>query len=157
MTGFGRILADLNDLRVRYVLVGGIAVIRHGYVRATRDVDAIVAQDDANMSAVRNVAERWEATRPDGSPVPEGAFSPGRDLHLLTPHGEVDLLADLPPPLSFEELRSRADVHKVDGVDAPIVSLEDLVALKRRAGRERDELDLKCLEEALGGLPDPSA
>lgn len=41
MSGFGQILADLNEAGVDYVLVGGIAMIRHGVVRATRDVDAV--------------------------------------------------------------------------------------------------------------------
>jgi hypothetical protein len=41
MSGFGRILEDLNEAEVEYVLVGGIAMIRHGVVRATRDIDAV--------------------------------------------------------------------------------------------------------------------
>lgn len=155
MTGFGRILADLNQEGVRYVLTGGIAVIRHGFVRATRDVDAIVAQDEANMESIRILVDRWRATRPDRSEVPDSAFTPGQNLHLSTPHGEVDLLSDHPPPLSFTELVARAEERKVDSVPARIVSLADLVALKRLAGRERDLFDLKNLEEANGGLPEP--
>lgn len=45
MTAFGRLLADLNAHDVRYVIVGGIAVIRHGVVRATKDVDVVIASD----------------------------------------------------------------------------------------------------------------
>ncbi len=99
MTGFGRILADLNAAGVRYVVVGGIAVVR--------------------------------------------------------PHGDVDLLAERPSPLSFLEPSARADECKVDGIAAPIASLADLVALKRFAGRDRDLLDLRSLEEAHGALPEP--
>ena len=142
MTGFGAILADLNAAGVRYVLVGGIAVIRHGFVRATRDVDAIVAQDEANFDAIRDLIARWHATRPDGSPVPTDSVAPGRSLHLATPHGDLDLLPDRPSPLCFEQLITRADSRKVDGVSAPIVSLADLVSLKRlaerRPARERE-------------------
>ena len=47
MTGFGRILEDLNREGVGYVLIGGIALIRHGVVRATRDVDAVFGPDPA--------------------------------------------------------------------------------------------------------------
>lgn len=155
MTGFGRILADLNRAGVRYVLIGGIAVIRHGFVRATRDIDAIVSQSATNRKLIRNLVMQWEATRPDGSSIPGDSFEPGRDLHLLTRYGEVDLLADHPPPLSFEELSSRADARRVDSIPAPIVSFADLVALKRLAGRDQDLFDLRNLEEAHGGLPEP--
>ncbi len=95
MTGFGRILDDLNGAGVRYVLIGGIALIRHGVVRATRDIDAV-----------------------------------------------------------FSELLARAEVRRVDGIEAPICSLADLVAMKRSVGRERDLVDLADLESAHGELPD---
>ncbi len=153
MTGFGRILADLNQAQVRYVIVGGIAVIRHGVVRATRDIDAVVGRDEQTVDAIRGLVARWGATRPDGSPVPADSIVAGRTLHLATPHGDLDLLSDRPSPYSFGELLDRADMRNVDGVAAPIVSLADLVALKRISGRELDLLDLRSLEEAHGGLP----
>lgn len=154
MSDFGRILADLNEAGVRYVLIGGIALIRHGVIRATRDVDAVIAPDPGNLGRLRSLITSWPATRPDGSPVPQDWIAPGRTINLATPHGDLDLLADRPSPLSFAELSARAEVRRVDGVEAPICSLADLVALKRIAGRERDRLDLRDLEVAHGQLPD---
>jgi predicted nucleotidyltransferase len=55
--------------------------------------------------------------------------------------------------ISYGRLRERADVKRVDGIDARICSLADLVALKRAAGRERDIADLSDLEAAHGDLP----
>jgi predicted nucleotidyltransferase len=154
VSSFGEILDDLNRARIRYVLIGGIALIRHGVIRATRDVDAIIAPDPENLERLRVLVAEWGATRPDGSPIPDDALVPGRTIHLATPHGELDLLAELLPPLSFAELSSRAETRRVDGVAAPICSLGDLVALKRIAGRERDFVDLHDLEVAHGELPD---
>jgi predicted nucleotidyltransferase len=154
VSGFGRILDDLNRAGLRYVLIGGIALIRHGVVHATRDVDVILAPDPENLERVRALIAEWPATRPDGSPVPEETVAPGRTIHLSTPHGELDLLAELPAPLSFAELAARAETRRVDGVEALICSLADLVALKRIAGRERDLIDLHDLEAAHGELPD---
>lgn len=147
-------LADLNSAGVRYVLIGGIALIRHGVVRATRDVDAIIAGDAENIARVRSLIEAWPATLPNGSPVPEDWVAPGRTINLATPHGDLDLLAERSSPLSFDELLARAEVRRVDAVEAPICSLADLVALKRLAGRERDLVDLHDLEIAHGELPD---
>jgi predicted nucleotidyltransferase len=154
VSGFGKILDDLNRAGVRYVLIGGIALIRHGVVRATRDVDVVLAPELENLDHLRSLIAEWPATRPDGSALADDAVAPGRTIHLSTPHGELDLLAELPPPLSFAELSARAETRRVDGVQAPICSLADLVALKRIAGRERDLVDLHDLEAAHGELPD---
>jgi predicted nucleotidyltransferase len=154
VTGFGRILDDLNQAGVRYVLIGGIALIRHGVVRATRDVDAVFDPDPDNVDRIRALTARWGATRPDGSPIPEGSIASDRNIHLATPHGDLDLLSEATASVGFADLLARADTRRVDGVEAPICSLEDLVAMKRSVGRERDLVDLADLESAHGDLPD---
>ena len=50
MNDFAAALRALNASGVRYVVVGGLAVIRHGAVRATKDVDVAVATDNANLA-----------------------------------------------------------------------------------------------------------
>lgn len=154
MTGFGQILSDLNRAGVRYVLIGGIALIRHGVVRMTRDIDVVLEPGNNNIERVRGLIAEWGATRPDGSPIPADTIGAGKSIHLATPHGEIDLLPEQASPLTFAELLVRADVRRVDGVEAPICSLGDLVALKRIASRERDLADLSELEAAHGELPD---
>lgn len=156
MTGFGQILDDLNRAGVRYVLIGGIALIRHGVVRATRDVDAVFDPEPKNVKRIHGVIEQWGATRPDGSPIPDDSVAGDRSIHLATPHGDLDLLSEKAAGVAFEDLRTRADTRRVDGVEAPICSLADLVKLKRSAGRERDLVDLADLEAAHGELPDTS-
>lgn len=153
MTGFARILEDLNRAEVRYVLIGGVALIRHGVVRATRDIDAVFDPDTDNLSRIRSLVAKWEATRPDGSPVPEDGIGPQRSIHLSTEMGDLDLVSEAIAGVSFEQLLARAEVRKVDGVEAPICSLADLVAMKRAVGRERDLADLADLEAAHGDLP----
>lgn len=153
MTEFARIIGDLNEAEVEYVVIGGLAVISHGVVRATRDVDAIVSQSEENLKRIRCLIGDWPATRPDGSPLPEGWVRPGRMLNLSTPHGGLDLLPDRGPGLDYESLERRSSVRRFDGAPAKVVSLADLVALKRIAGRPGDELDLSLLREAHGELP----
>lgn len=154
MTDFGQILDDLNRAKVRYVLIGGIALIRHGVVRATRDIDAVFDPAPANVGRIRTLIEKWRATRPDGSPVPETGIDGDRAIHLSTPYGDLDLLPEAMGTARFSDLLARADVRRVDGIDAPICSLADLVAMKRSVGRERDLVDLSDLETAHGELPD---
>jgi hypothetical protein len=73
---------------------------------------------------------------------------------LGTSHGDLDLVSEKTAGSCFDDLFSRAEVKKVDGVEAPICSLADLVAMKRAVGRERDLVDLADLEAAHGELPD---
>lgn len=154
MSGFGQILEDLNRAGVRYVLIGGIALIRHGVVRATRDIAAVFDPDPDNVDRLRALIAEWGATRPDGSPIPEDSIAGDRTIHLATPHGDLDLLSESTASVGFAELLARADTRRVDGVEAPICSLADLVAMKRSVGRERDLVDLGDLEAAHGDLPD---
>lgn len=154
MTGFARILSDLNDAGVRYVLIGGIALIRHGVVRATRDIDAVAAPDAANYTRIGELILHWRATRPDGSSLAPADVDPRRTLNLLTPHGELDLLSERAARITYEQLDAEAETRSIDGVAVPICSLAHLVALKRAAGRERDLADLRDLEAAHGELPE---
>lgn len=154
MIGFGRILRDLNEAGVRYVLIGGIALIRHGVVRATRDIDAVFDPDPANVASIQSLVQGWGATRPDGSPLPEGSLESNRSIHLRTPFGDLDLVSEAVAGIPFYDLLQRAETKKVDGIEAPICSLADLVTMKQAVGRDRDLADLADLRAAHGDLPE---
>jgi len=62
------------------------------------------------------------------------SLAAGGTINPRTPHGDLDLLAERSSPLSFDELSARAEVRRVDGVQAPICSLADLVALSMKRG-----------------------
>lgn len=155
MTGFGQLLADANEVGLRYVVVGGIAVIRHGVVRATKDLDVVVGLDPDTERKLDELVSRWQASRPDGAPEDRTLPSKGWPLHLRTRHGLIDVLAEQDSPLDLKGLLDRAEVRQVDGSPAPVCSLADLVALKRLGGRPTDDEDLRRLEIAHGSLPDP--
>lgn len=77
---------------------------------------------EANVDRLRALIAEWGATRPDGSPVPVDSIADGKTIHLATPHGALDLLPERAAPLSFAELMERADVRRVDGVEASLQS-----------------------------------
>ena len=154
MNDFASALRDLNESGLRYVIVGGLAVIRHGAVRATKDVDAAVAMDDDNLARLEKLVERWHATNPDGTPLRSTKLAAGGVLPLRTPHCLVDILSEQLLPAPFDDVLGRADVKRIDGVEAPICSFADLVAMKRATGRGTDVLDLERLSDAHGELPD---
>lgn len=153
MNDFAAALRDLNESGVRYVIVGGLAVIRHGAVRATKDVHAAVAMDRDNLARLAKLVDRWHATNPDGTPLRTTSLAAGGVLALRTPHCLVNILSEQLLPAPFDDVLARADVKRIDGVGAPICSFSDLVAMKRATGRGTDLLDLQRLSEAHGELP----
>jgi hypothetical protein len=56
-------------------------------------------------------------------------------------------------PAPFDDVQARADVKRIDGVEAAICSLDDLVAMKRATGRGADLVDVERLRDAHGELP----
>jgi len=72
-------------------------------------------------------------------------------------HCPVDILSEQLLPAPFDDVLARADVKRIDGVEAAICSLADLVAMKRATGRSSDQLDLERLRDAQGDLPDGPA
>ena len=83
MNDFAAALRDLDDAGIRYVLVGGLAVIRHGAVRATKDVDAAVAMDAENLARLSDLITRWQATNRDGTELRTAELKPGAALGAL--------------------------------------------------------------------------
>jgi len=104
-------------------------------VRATKDVYAAVAMDAENLSRLDALVERWAATNPDGTPLRTKGLPAGGALALRTPHCLVDILSEQLLPAPFNDVLDRSDVKRVDGVEAPICSFADLVAMKRAPGR----------------------
>ena len=153
MNDFAAALRDLNDAGVRYVVVGGLAVIRHGAVRATKDVDIAVAMDADNLARLASLVERWGASNPDGTPLRSSELRPGGVLALKAPHCLVDVLSEQLLQAPFDDVAARSDRKRIDGVEASICSLVDLVAMKRATGRGSDDLDLERLRAAHGELP----
>jgi predicted nucleotidyltransferase len=73
-------------------------------------------------------------------------------LTLATREGNLDLLVDPPGSPRYAALRRRADVIELAGVSVRVASLEDLIEMKRAAGRRQDEVDIESLEIARSRL-----
>ena len=147
----------LNDEGGRYVLVGGLAVVLHGHLRATGDVDLVV---DLSADQVHRTLSALEQAgfRPY-APVPASDFAdPGRRaewardkamlVFSLRPSGGVPMVdLFLHPPTPFDGLWDRSVVVSMRGVPVRVAALDDLIELKRRAGRPEDIADVEALTE----------
>ena len=147
----------LEQAGVRFVVVGGTAVVLQGHARLTIDLDLVIDLDPGPASgAVRALTELGLQPRLPVDPLdfadPEirGNWIEHRNLLVFsffdpaTPRREVDLFAV--EPLPFEELHDQASVVDVAGVAVRVASRRHLIAMKRQAGRPRDLEDIAVLE-----------
>jgi hypothetical protein len=144
---FSDLLRLFNVRGVRYLVIGGYAVIQYAEPRFTKDLDLWISTDAANAAAV------YAALREFGAPLAgltDADFAvEGYFFQMGVPPVRVDLLMGI-PGLAFESAWSRR-IH-VDFDDLPVtfISRADLITVKRAAGRPQDLLDANLLSEADG-------
>ena len=155
-SGFLEILNELHDRHVEFVIVGGVAAALHGGSRATFDLDVVPSLAPDSWRAAVDLL--WSRGARPRIPEPRERI---RDvdqvrrwrrekgmlaLNFRTEDGatEVDLLVG--ESEAFEELRRRAAEVTVERRTFLVASLDDLIAMKRRAGRPQDLLDIAELE-----------
>jgi predicted nucleotidyltransferase len=146
------ILIALAEHGVDFVVVGGVAVQAHGHGRSTRDLDVIPRPDLLNLSRLGEAlaALSAELLRADG---PADVTDPhlikrAPLVPLTTSRGRLDLLnleLTAGAPRSYDDLRARAVEAQIDGHVVPIAGLDDLIRMKRAAGRDVDSADIGAL------------
>jgi hypothetical protein len=137
---------------VEYVTIGGIAIQAHGGQRLTQDLDVAIAASTDNLARLADALIDLDARilGPDGQrsrSVPSAALLGSSDQwHLITPHGPLDVLT-LPAHLgSFTDMRARAHEVVLGELTVPIAHRDDLLEMKRAAGRPQDLADIRLLE-----------
>jgi predicted nucleotidyltransferase len=148
----GAILRALVENQVEFVVVGGIAVQAHGYLRSTGDLDIVPRPSLLNLSRLAEALAELEAkvmraTSPVNITDPQ-LLKRAPLVPLLTQSGRLDLLNidhTAGAPSSYEDLRSRALVLEYQGFEVPVAGLDDLIRMKRAAGRPQDVTDIASL------------
>lgn len=135
-------MQSLSAHGARYLLIGGHAVIYHGYVRSTADMDVWVGPGEENARKVAAALREFGLDIPDVTP--ELFADPDTVVQFGLPPFRIDLLTDL-AGLTFEECYAARVVDMLDGVEVSILSLPHLKANKRAAGRHKDLADLDNL------------
>jgi predicted nucleotidyltransferase len=145
------LLRRLVDGEVDFVVIGGIAAVAHGSAAFTQDLDISYAPDQDNLDRLGRVlvdlGARLRGVTDDVPFVPDGrTLQRTRVLTLETPQGSIDLLADREGSPGYQRLRERAGIAAVAGVEVRIASLDDLIAMKKAAGRPKDLVAVEELE-----------
>lgn len=151
-----RLLAVLISHRVEFIVVGGMAVAAHGHVRGTKAIDICPDPDEANLRRLAAALDELGAEL-HGLDEFEGEFelrpdeglSLGGNWVLRTRHGRLDLMQD-PSGIEngYADLDRGAEERTMFGMRIRFCGYQDLIAMKRAAGRDQDLIDVRNLQAA---------
>ncbi|TVR13327.1 MAG: hypothetical protein EA401_06940 [Planctomycetota bacterium] len=161
VAGITHIARGFYEAQARVLFVGGLAVIAHGLVRLTTDIDVVVDPQPARARACIRILE--ELGYKPRAPVPFQDFADPQlrkrwreEKNMVVfsawhPQGlgEIDLF--LEAPFDFEAAWQQAHWAEVaPGCPAPFVDFDRLIAMKRAAGRPKDLEDVDLLLQIRG-------
>ena len=157
MSLFLPVIDAFNRRKVDYVVVGGLAVVLHGHPRLTADIDLVIGLNQANASkAVQIVLKLGYQPR---APVNPKGFADSKQRALWikdkglmvfsfyksdNPLIGIDFFVDY--PMDFKGLLARSVIKDLGKISVRVCSIEDLIKMKRQAGRSKDLEDVRILE-----------
>jgi hypothetical protein len=142
---FKELLSLLEKHKVRYLVVGGYAVMKYTEPRFTKDLDLWISTDKENSKAVYAALKEFGAPLKGLSPADftqEGYF-----YQMGNPPFRLDVMMSI-PGVTFETAWSNREKVQVEGLAIPFISKADLIKAKEAGGRPQDLIDAKELRKA---------
>ena len=142
---FRELLSILAKHKVRYLVVGGYAVMKYTEPRFTKDLDLWIATDEENSEAVFAALREFGAPLKDLAPADfrqEGYF-----YQMGTPPFRLDVMMSV-PGVMFDAAWANREETQVEGLVIPFISKADLIKTKEASGRDQDRIDVKKLRKA---------
>lgn len=152
MTALGKICTALREAGVRYAIVGGHAVALHGAIRGTVDIDVVLAWNKKSLAATEKALNEIGLV----SRLPISAndvfnfrteYIENRNLVAWNFYNPVDLSEQVDIIITYDLKGKRTE--RIDLTDGPIqvLSIKDLIDMKRQSGRPQDIEDVAALEK----------
>lgn len=153
-----RLFESLNRHKIRYLVIGGIAVNLHGFLRLTMDVDIAVDTETDQSSLWEKVCA--ELNLKPRQPVTWQQMYSATERRLLRMEKNliafcvlsaqpedpiVDILFDVDE--TFAKLWEKKQMIEVQGIPVPVISVPDLITMKKNVGRPKDLADIAQLSK----------
>lgn len=157
MTFYEEILRDFQKNKVKYVLAGGIAFNLLGPMRATSDLDILVKMTDKNLEKIVKILKKhgYYVKQPiDPMDIANKKIREDwiknkgmKAFNFYKGDGwrEVDIIIDSPIP--FEKAIRTSIVIKAGNLKLPVISIDNLIKMKKSTGREKDKSDINILRK----------
>ncbi len=145
------VFKELNKLKIRYLVIGGVAVNLYGFTRSTLDLDLIISLDTKNRAKFLNAMDNlnFKINKPGlARKLMTGSYPAGK-VKVLTFYREEFEIIDvfIQDTLNFETAYKSRKVFKAGNINIPAVPYNMLIEMIRETGRERDLLDTGYLEK----------
>jgi hypothetical protein len=147
------LLEALNNAGVGFVVIDGVAVGAHGYVRGTEDLDLVPDPDPENLNRLTEVLTSLESTlptvaeRPFDAATDAGVIRRGGNVTAITRFGGLDVVQRARGVPSYSQLIDDAVESELLGIPVRVCSLARLREMKSAQDREQDRADLANLPE----------
>lgn len=149
------LLGALHENGVEFVVIGGVAVGAHGFIRGTEDLDIVPDPSPDNLKRLAEALGKLESTLPTAKErpfSPEGDFGVirrGGNITAMTMFGGLDVIQRAQGVPSFSQLAEDAVESELLGVPVRVCSLARLREMKRAQDRTQDRLDLENLPDSV--------
>jgi len=143
---------SLNDIGVRYILVGGFAAYLYGCYRFTGNIDLYLEDTFENGKKLRQSLKDYGLG--DFELIERIEFIPGLvDFHLDNNFRMTIITFLKGVSLTFDECLQIAPVAEIEGVKVPFLHINQLIDNKRAVNRPKDQSDVRELER-IRSLPE---
>ena len=151
---YARVIHSLDEHKVEFVIIGGMAAVSLGVPIVTRDLDISYRRSKQNIARLAKALEPFHP-KLRGAPVDlpfkldAATIEHGDNFTLITDTGDLDILGYITGVGDYTEVVKTAETLEIYGVPVKVMSLETLIKAKKAAGRTKDQLQLLEIEAAL--------
>jgi len=157
MIFYEEVLREFQKKKVKYVLVGGVAFNMLGLMRSTSDLDLIVKMSDSNLAKIVKILKNQKyyvkqpinpmeiANRKIRENWINNKGMKAFNFYKSKGWQEVDIIID--SPISFEKAKKNAVLYKIGNIKIPVISIDNLIKMKKASGRKIDKMDISELKK----------
>ena len=142
---FKELLKLFEKYKVRYLIVGGYAVMKYTEPRFTKDLDIFIAIDQDNANRVYLALQEFGAPLEDL--FPKDFAHSGYFYQMGRPPLRVDIMMSI-PGIEFDEAWKNREIVELNDLKVLFISKRDLIRAKEASGRAQDKIDVENLKIA---------
>lgn len=158
MLDYIAIFKELSKRKIRYIVVGGVAVNLYGIPRMTYDTDLILDLEDKNLEKFLGLLKRWGFKPKVPVDIMDFAQKEKREdwiknknmkaFNLVNPDwamSEIDIVINT--PIDYKRAAREVNYIVLGDISVPTISVDDLIEMKQKTGRQQDKADIRYLKE----------